>query len=392
MIEHAHNHLLVVASLLVAMMAGFTGLSLLKGASELAGRNRKVRIVLAAVAMGGGIWSMHFVAMLGLQLQTPFFYDPLTTMASALIAILAVGLAFLILHFKARTTVTMSASGILVGFGILAMHYLGMSGIRLVLPIYPPGGIAIAIMVSVGLSVATIFFAYSNRTNLNIILGTIVFGTAVFAVHFIAMAGTHFVVDQNALAGGLLISNEALALGVTCAAFIICGGFLLTGATFLTDGEDDVRPVMQAPSHLPPSPSPPSPPQSLSTSPSSSLLQQVDGEMSDPLRIPYEKNNRTFFAEPSLIAAIRAEGHYSILYVEKEKLFCPWPISQIAKRMTGDEFLLAHRSYLINPLHVSSFERKKDNGICYFDAFQSLDKVPVSRSRLAKVRDALGLS
>ncbi len=378
MIEHAHNHLLVFASLLVAMMAGFTGLSLLKGASELAGRNRKARIVLAAVAMGGGVWSMHFVAMLGLQLQTPFFYDPLTTMASALIAILVVGLALLVLHFKARTSTSLVASGVLVGVGILAMHYLGMSGIRLVLPIYPLPGMIIATIVSVGLSVATIFFAYSQRTNLNIILGTIVFGIAVFAVHFTAMAGTHFVVDEDAIAGGLLISNETLALGVACAAFVICGGFLLTGATFF--GGDGVE--MPQPSQSS-SPKPPPPP------PSPSL---DDEDLTEPLRIPYEKNNRTFFAEPNLIAAIRAEGHYSILYVEQGKLFCPWPISQITKRMTSDEFIVAHRSYLINPVHVSSFERKKDNGICYFDAFQSLDKVPVSRSRLSEVRDALGLN
>ncbi len=363
MFEHTHNQLLVIASLLVAMMSGFTGLSLLKGASELAGRNRKVRIVLASIAMGGGVWSMHFVAMLGLQLPTPFFYDPLITMASALIAILVVGLALLILHFRMRTISTMVGSGVLVGIGILAMHYLGMSGIRLVHPIYPTVGIAVAIFVSVGLSIATVLIAYGNRTNLNIILGTIGFGIAVFAVHFVAMAGTNFVIDDNAKANGLLISNETLALGVASAAFIICGGFLLTGSTFFTDSSTNKR------------------------EPKGNNNVSVE-----PLRIPFEKNNRTFFAHPSDIAAIRAEGHYSILYVQQEKLFCPWPISQIIKRLANEEFIQAHRSYLINTVHVSSFEKKKDNGICYFDAFASLEKVPVSRSRLAEVRNALGLS
>lgn len=375
MLEHTHNHYLVIASLLVAMMAGFTGFSLLKGASQLAGRNLKVRIVLAALAMGGGVWSMHFVAMLGLQLQTPYFYDPLTTMASALIAILVVGLALLILHFKARSSSTMAAAGILVGSGILAMHYLGMSGIRLVLPIYPLPGVIVSILVSVGLSVATIFFAYSQRTNRNIIFGTFGFGIAVFAVHFTAMAGTHFTLDENATAGGLLISNEALALGVACAAFVICGGFLLTGATFLTDDDSQIKaPEMQKP------------PAAMQTS-SEEIVTEPE-----PLRLPYEKNNRTYFAETANIAAIRAEGHYSILYARQEKLFCPWPLSQISKRLAGEEFLVAHRSYLINPAHVSSFERKKDNGVCYFEAFQSLDKVPVSRSRLADIRSGLGLS
>lgn len=353
-----------MASLLVAMMAGFTGLSLLKGASELSLRNRKARVVLASLAMGGGIWSMHFVAMLGMQLPVPFFYDPLITVASALIAILVVGLALLVLHFGTRTYLSMTASGLLVGVGILAMHYLGMSGIRLVEPVYPLPGLIIATTVSVGLGVGTIFIAYGKRTHLNIILGTVGFGIAVFAVHFTAMAGTDFVLDPRANPQALLISNEALAFGVAGTAFVICGGFLLTGATFFIDesvSASDVDARLEAPAR-------------------------------EQLRLPYEKNNRTFFAEPSKIAAIRAEGHYSILYTEREKLFCPWPISQIIRRMNGEEFLQTHRSYLINPDHVSSFERRKDNGICYFDAFVSLEKVPVSRSRLGEVRDALGLS
>ena len=357
---------------MIAMMAGFSGLSLLKGASELADRNRKARIVLAALAMGGGIWSMHFVAMLGLQLSSPFFYDPLTTMASALIAILVVGLALLILHFRSRTTVSMAAAGILVGTGILAMHYLGMSGIRRVVPIYPIGGLVFAVAVSVGLSVATIFFAYSRRRHINIILGSFGFGIAVFAVHFVAMAGTHFSVDETARAGELLISNETLAFAVTCAAFVICGGFLLTGTTFLTGTEGSTAADSTSPDL--PSVAPPAP------SPSPAPMAVIDEDEQEPLRIPYEKNNRTFFASPEEIAAIRAEGHYTILYDQQEKLFCPWPISQVIKRMSNNEFIQVHRSYLINPAHVSSFERKKDNGVCYFEACGSLDKVPVSRS------------
>jgi DNA-binding LytR/AlgR family response regulator len=50
-----------------------------------------------------------------------------------------------------------------------------------------------------------------------------------------------------------------------------------------------------------------------------------------------------------------------------------------------------HRSYLVNPAHVSRFERHKDNGTCYFEAVPALSKVPVSRSRLTAIREALGL-
>ena len=293
------------------MMAGFTGLSLLKGASELSLPIRKARIALASVAMGWWRLVNAFCRHARAAASNPvLLLILLTTMASALIAILVVGLALLILHFRSRTTETIVASGILVGIGILVMHYLGMSGIRLVTPEYSAIGITFAVIVSVCLSVTTIMIAYRGRTNRNIILGTIGFGIAVFAVHFTAMAGTSFLPVQDSSAGALLISNEALAIGVATAAFIICGGFLLTGATFLP--------------HIPEN---------------QEQHPQADEVKNDVLRIPYEKNNRTFFVEPSTIAAIRAEGHYCLLYVEKEKLFCPWSISQVVKRLSKENFI-----------------------------------------------------
>ena len=72
-----------------------------------------------------------------------------------------------------------------------------------------------------------------------------------------------------------------------------------------------------------------------------------------------------------------------------------WNLEEKAKeaetRLKPDGFLRAHRSYLVNPRHVSRFERHKDNGTCYFDRVASLPKVPVSRSRLPAIRTALGL-
>ena len=73
-VEFSHNLWLIVASFAVALMAGFTGLSLTNGLSTYSYTRRKIAISFAAIALGGGIWSMHFVAMLGLQL--PFVLLP----------------------------------------------------------------------------------------------------------------------------------------------------------------------------------------------------------------------------------------------------------------------------------------------------------------------------
>ena len=90
------------------------------------------------------------------------------------------------------------------------------------------------------------------------------------------------------------------------------------------------------------------------------------------------------------VAAIRAEGHYTQIYTREGRFFSAWSITEAEKRLARSDFVRAHRSYLINPAHVSGFERLKDTGVCYF-SYPELAKVPVSRSRLKPVRDILGV-
>jgi diguanylate cyclase len=108
--------------------------------------------------------------------------------------------------------------------------------------------------------------------------------------------------------------------------------------------------------------------------------------------VPYQKEGQIQFIRASEIAALRAEGQYCILYAGSEKLFSPWSISDAEMRLAHANFIRCHRSYLINPEHVSSFERKKDNGVCLFADNPGLGPVPVSRSCMGEVRRALGLA
>lgn len=367
MLEFTHDYRLVLVSLAVALMAGFTGLSLTRGASDLAVPHRKLVVAMSAVALGGGIWSMHFVAMLGLQLPILFYYDTLITLISALVAILIAGIALLILHFGERTGTKITSAGIIIGIGIPIMHYIGMSGMELCRAVYTPLGVILALIASIFLSVAAVWIAYSKRGAGNIVLGTMGFGFAVFAVHFLAMAGTGFIATDQASHAGTLMSNETLAIGVTISAFVISGAFLLTGVTFAPalDGRHKAAALLDTPA------------------------KRVKDVVSS--NVPYEKDGRTHFVRSDAIAAVQAEGHYTVLYVGPDKFFCPWSISDATKRLSPDQFIQSHRSYLVNASHISGFERTKDTGIVFFDQTPSLGKVPVSRSRLPFIRDALGL-
>ena len=237
MLEYSHSPLLVFLSLAIAMMSGFTGLSLTQGASKVTLGQRKLMVAMAAVALGGGIWSMHFVAMLGLRLPLSYFYDGLTTLISALAAILVTGMALLVVHFGDRTPTRITLAGALVGVGIPIMHYLGMSGMQICSPVYSIAGVATALVSSLVLCIASFWLCYGKRRPQNIVLGTVGFGLSVFAVHFIAMFGTEFTRSAGATATTLGLSNEVLAFFVSLASFAIAGAFLLTGVTFRVSEE-----------------------------------------------------------------------------------------------------------------------------------------------------------
>ena len=351
----------------IALMAAFTGLSVTQGASAMPVGRRKLFVSMSAVALGGGIWSMHFVAMLGMTLAVPFHYNALITLMSALVAILLTGIALLFVHFGTRTPRRITVAGLCVGVGILAMHYLGMSGIREVQPVYSPPGVIIAILAALGLCVASFRISYGGRARRNILLGTGVFGATIFAVHFIAMAGTHFVVTDSIGASGLWLSNEVLAFGVTLTSFLISGAFLLVSVTF---GAGINAPKGQK---------------------KEDEGQAPIAEAQGPVRLPYEREGQTRFVKASDVACVEAEGRYTFLYHASGRLFCPCSISEMETRLAGTSFVKGHRSYMINTDHVIRFERKKDNGVCFFDGATHLDQAPVSRSYIRVMRAGLGI-
>lgn len=358
--------LLVAMSCVLALVAGFTGLSLTRDLARTPLFQKRASVALAAVALGGGIWAMHFVAMLGLQLPILFYYDAAITLVSALSAILIVGAALILLHFTERSRTIITLAGGIVGVGILVMHYIGMAGLELCRAVYTLSGVALSSVVAIGLSILAFWIAYGQRTKRNIFLGTLCFAIAVCAVHFLAVAGTSFVEEPAAAEFGPSMSNETLALGVILFSFVIFGAFLWVGVTYLEPGET-VKPSI---SEVPAPPASIEPPARLG------------------LSIPCERAGHKVFVRATDVRFVRADGHYTQVYTKEESNFCAWPLAEASRRLLPIGFLQTHRSYLVNPAWVSRFERTKDTGKCLFDS-SDLPEAPVSRSKLKLVQDVL---
>ncbi|MEM7463757.1 MAG: MHYT domain-containing protein [Pseudomonadota bacterium] len=374
--------MLVIASVLVSIMASYTGLTLTRGISELPDRQRKFMIVLAAMALGGGIWSMHFVAMLAMSFPIPISYGAAHTLGSALIAVLMCGIAFLILHYSGRSWIHIIVAGTILGNGIVAMHYVGMSGIRGCLPIFSPIGIVLAIVGATITGIIALRVSYAARSTQRILAGAVIFGLSVVFVHFVAMYWTQFEAILVRVPATPILDNGTLALLVMLSAFVICGMFLLTSANFVFANKGDIPTGINEPSA------------SGDSLMKAALVKNDQNELQaspEMLRLPFERDKKTFFIACDQIVAIRADGHYTQLYTKDEKLFCPLSISDAETRLPPDIFLRTHRSYLVNINAIVSFERHKDNGMCQFDGVTSLKGAPVSRSYVPVVKERLGI-
>ena len=370
MVVYTYSPWLVVLSVMIALMASFTGLSMTRGLSLQSVGQRQLRVALSSVALGGGIWSMHFLAILAMRFNVPVYFEVGETVASALFAILLAGLALLIMHFGVRTRGKAVVSGAILGVGIVAMHYVGLSAIEGCLPVYSTFGIVVAGVLAVGLGIAAITIAYGARTERNTLLATLVFGAAVTVVHFTAISQTTFQAADD-MAATLGLGNSQVALLVMLPVFVIAGAFLLVSASSLGRAPmaDSLVPAGFAP-EMPP------------------LVAAPRAEISQ--RLPYTRDGRTHLVAVETVYALRAEGHYTTAFLDAGPMFCPWSVTIAEERLPAG-FMRVHRSWLVNMALVTAYERAKDHGYIVMAGAQGLERIPVARARIPAVLEALGL-
>ena len=390
MLAVSYNPILLSGAILLAVMSGVTGLSLTNGLSGLNASQRKPMIVKSAAVLGGGIWATHFVAMLAMQLPVEVFYDPVYTLASALIAILMTGGALLLLHFGARSQKDIVAAGSIMGLGVVAMHYVGMYGMRGCLPVFHIPGYVISSILAAAICIGAMQVAYNRRSLRGIVVGGATYGLAILVMHFSAMHQTGFFPLDQVQPSIRMVPNDVLALLVIFVAFLICGAFLLTTVTMQSGIVDASMPNPSDQGAM----SDRSPdPRTETTTPEPVVPHGPVEPVVDPFvrRLPYEQDGKTFFAAIDDVVAIQAEGHYTRLHRVSGEVFCPLAIAKLADDLKGSPFLRTHRSYLVNLGYVQGFERRKDQGVCLFAPEIGIDPIPVSRSNVSATMRALGI-
>src|SRR5712691_181994 len=118
----SYDSYLVALSILVACLASYTALDLGGRIRVSQGWARGGWLAIAAIAMGGGIWSMHFIAMLAFLMPMPVNFDVGLTSLSLVVAIAVTGIGFYVIGTRRATHVQLALSGLFMGVGIVVMH------------------------------------------------------------------------------------------------------------------------------------------------------------------------------------------------------------------------------------------------------------------------------
>jgi PAS domain S-box-containing protein len=234
----SYDYRLVALSVVIAILAAYAALDLAGRVTSARGRVQFVWLTGGSLAMGIGIWSMHYIGMLAFHLPIPVLYDWPTVLLSLLAAIFASAIALFVASRKKMDLVRSSIGSIFMGGGIATMHYIGMAAMRLsAMCKWSASLVVLSVVLAVIISFAALLLTFYFRGDMSAwswlkISGAVVMGAAIPIMHYTGMAAATFIGTPSTLAHGdathaIRVSSLSLG-GIIVVTFVVLGLAVLT--------------------------------------------------------------------------------------------------------------------------------------------------------------------
>lgn len=217
----SYNFSLVALSIVIACFASYIALTLAQHVSALSGVARRLWLSGGAVAMGSGIWAMHFCGMLALRLPVALYFDIPVTLASWLAAVLSSAFALAMANSAVRSSPRLLASSLILGVGIASMNYSGIAALHMVPAIvYDTPRVLLSLLIAVAAACAVLWFFFyirEDKLGWRKIGAALLMGAAISGMHYAAMAAVQFPVGAVSIATPLSAGSTAMIplLGVS---------------------------------------------------------------------------------------------------------------------------------------------------------------------------------
>ncbi|MFE9836843.1 MHYT domain-containing protein [Streptomyces sp. NPDC005551] len=189
-LDHAtFGWLTPVLSYVMACIGAALGLRCTVRAPGATGRSRRNWLLTAASAIGTGIWTMHFVAMLGFGVGgTEIRYDVPLTILSLVVAMVVVGAGVFAVGYGRDRGRALVLGGLTTGVGVASMHYLGMAALRLHGSVtYDPVLVGLSVVIAVVAATAALWAALNIKSPAAVAASSLVMGGAVSSMHYTGM-------------------------------------------------------------------------------------------------------------------------------------------------------------------------------------------------------------
>ncbi|MEU3613923.1 MULTISPECIES: MHYT domain-containing protein [unclassified Streptomyces] len=215
-----------VLSYAMACVGSALGLRCTVRALEADGASKRNWLLLASLAIGSGIWTMHFIAMLGFSVDgTPIRFDVPLTVLSLLMAVGVVAAGVFTAGYGRSRVTSVVLGGLGTGLGVAAMHYTGMAALNLHGRVgYDPTLVIASVAIAVVAATAALTLTLIVRGPVLAAVAALVMGLAVSSMHYTAM----WAVSIN------LAPSSAALPGATATEFIFPLAVVLGSFLFLT--------------------------------------------------------------------------------------------------------------------------------------------------------------
>lgn len=227
------DSVLICVSLIVVFIASFTALDTAGRVAVSRGWSARFWLLVGGIAMGIGVWAMHFIGMLAMMMPMMMRYDTRLTFLSLLVAILASVLAFGQTVGGLHLTRQRLLSGTLIlGAGVVVMHYLGMYALLIEpQPEWNALLVALSVLIAFAASGLALWLAFHLRQGDHHLmlmrgLASLVMGIAIAGMHYVGMAAAEF--SHSSMMQPHGVSNAGLAVWVTLITLTILGVTLLS--------------------------------------------------------------------------------------------------------------------------------------------------------------------
>ena len=197
-IAGSYDYRLVALSVVIAILASYAALDLSGRVTSARGRARLLWLSGGALAMGIGIWSMHYIGMLAFRLPVPVQYDWPTVLLSLLAAVLASAIALFVVSRRKMGLFRATVGSIFMGGGIAAMHYIGMAAMRLpAMCHYSPALVAVSVVLAIVISFVALMLTFTLREVTEAggwlkSASALLMGAAIPTMHYTGMAAASF--------------------------------------------------------------------------------------------------------------------------------------------------------------------------------------------------------